>query len=43
MGLPQDLKNYRAKHDPFQLIEEGIAGLSFFILMIFAALVWGFK
>ena len=39
VGLPDDLKNYRAPKDAFQLIDEGIAGLGLILLLVFCVVV----
>ena len=39
MELPQDLKNYQAPKDAFQLIDEGMAGLALILLLVFCVVV----
>ena len=39
VGLPDDLKSYRAPKDAFQLIDEGLAGLAFIVFLAFCVVV----
>ncbi len=38
--LPDDLKDYRAPADPFQLIDEGSAALALIALLVFLFIFW---
>ena len=40
MNLPDDLKDYKAPPDAFQIIEEGTAGLCLIALAVLCLIFW---
>ena len=40
MGLPSDLKHYKARVDSFQIIEEGSAAVSLIALVVLCLIFW---